>query len=92
MLEAVQRPVDPKLTPSADRPARRRLAHPIPIWLDAADYDKLADALEATPSPPPIMHAPMHQQPVQQQQSKSEPEDKSYADWYWPVLTPTGLV
>jgi hypothetical protein len=39
----------------------------------ATHYEKLADALEATPAP--IMHLPMQQQPMQQQQSKTEPED-----------------
>ena len=40
----------------------------------ATDYEKLADALEATPAP---MHLPMQQQPMQQQQSKAEPDDKT---------------
>jgi hypothetical protein len=40
----------------------------------AADYDKLAEALDARPVP--MQHVPMQQQPVQQQQSKTESEDK----------------
>ena len=49
-------------------------------WLRLAkDYESLANSLEAVPeSPPPpaVMHVPMQQQPVQQQQSKTEPDDK----------------
>jgi hypothetical protein len=40
----------------------------------AADYDNLADAF-SNPAPP-IARVPMQQQPIQQQQSKTEPEDK----------------
>jgi hypothetical protein len=39
----------------------------------AADYDKLADALDSAGVMPPA-RAPMQQQPMQQQQSKSEPD------------------
>ena len=39
----------------------------------AADYDKLADALDSSGTMPPE-RASMQQQPMQQQQSKSEPE------------------
>jgi hypothetical protein len=48
-------------------------------WLRIAkDYENLAESLEAVPdTPPPTMHVPMQQQqPVQQQQSKTEPDDK----------------
>jgi hypothetical protein len=39
----------------------------------AADYDKLAEALEAAPaSPPAPVHIPMQQQPLQQQQSRTK--------------------
>ena len=48
----------------------------------AAEYDQLADALEAEEegAPPtaqraPMQQQPMQQQPMQQQQSKAEPED-----------------
>jgi hypothetical protein len=43
----------------------------------ATDYENLANSLEAAPEfpLPPAMHVPMQQQPVQQQQSKTEPED-----------------
>ena len=44
----------------------------------ARDYSALADSLQTAPVlPPPPMHIPMQQQPVQQQQSKTEPEDKT---------------
>lgn len=43
-------------------------------------YDTLANAMRAQDAkmvvPPPAMHIPMQQQPVQQQQAKIEPEDK----------------
>lgn len=44
----------------------------------AQDYENLANSLEAAPDtpPPPVMHVPMQQQPVQQQQAKTEPDDK----------------
>jgi hypothetical protein len=47
-------------------------------WLRIAkDYENLASSLEAAPeAPPPVVHVPMQQQPVQQQQSKIEPDDK----------------
>ncbi len=52
-------------------------------WLQlAAEYEQLADALEAQDEgaqprvrQPPMQQQPMQQQPMQQQQSKSEPED-----------------
>ena len=46
-------------------------------WLRIAkDYENLASSLEAAPEsvPPPAMHVPMQQQPVQQQQTKTTPE------------------
>ena len=47
-------------------------------WLQiAAEYDKLADEVEASGPPTPVQHMPMQQQPMQQQQSKTEPEDKT---------------
>jgi hypothetical protein len=47
-------------------------------WLRIAkDYENLANSLEALPvTPPPSTRVPMQQQPVQQQQSKTEPDDK----------------
>jgi hypothetical protein len=48
-------------------------------WLKLAkDYESLAKSLEAVPErpPPPSIRVPMQQQPVQQQQTKSEPENK----------------
>ena len=47
-------------------------------WLQIArDYDNLANSLEAAPqSAPPAIHVPMQQQPVQQQQTKTKPDDK----------------
>jgi hypothetical protein len=42
----------------------------------AADYEKLADALEETGGAAAMQHAPMQHQPMQQQQSRSEPEEK----------------
>jgi hypothetical protein len=47
-------------------------------WLQlAAEYDQLADALEAQDegAQPHVQRSPMQQQPMQQQQSKSEPQD-----------------
>ena len=47
-------------------------------WLQlAAEYDQLADALEAEEegAPSTAQRTPMQQQPMQQQQSKAEPED-----------------
>jgi len=42
----------------------------------ARDYNTLADEFERAQSvPPPMMHAPMQRQPVQQQQSKLESDD-----------------
>jgi hypothetical protein len=41
----------------------------------AADYEKLAGALEASPEPMPVQPMTMQQQPMQQQQSKAEPKD-----------------
>jgi hypothetical protein len=48
-------------------------------WLRLAkDYENLAKSLEAVPErPPPFIRVPMQQQPVQQQQAKSEPDDKT---------------
>ena len=45
----------------------------------ARDYNALADALESdeAPAPPPTMHVPMQQQPIQQQQAKADPEEDS---------------
>ena len=39
----------------------------------AADYDKLAEAFDDHPAT--VMHTPMQQQPMQQQQSKSKDEE-----------------
>ena len=45
-------------------------------WLAlAADYDILAEALESSPGAAQYQRTPMHQQPMQQQQSKIEPKD-----------------
>jgi hypothetical protein len=41
----------------------------------AADYDNLAGAFDAHPAP--MTRTVMQQQPMQQQQSKSEPENKT---------------
>ena len=48
-------------------------------WLRIAkDYENLAKSLEAVPeTPPSSTRVPMQQQPVQQQQSKTEPDDKT---------------
>ena len=47
-------------------------------WLRIAkDYENLAKSLEAVPGPPPpSTRVPMQQQPIQQQQAKTEPDDK----------------
>ena len=49
-------------------------------WLRIAkDYDTLADAIEAEEakeSASSMRHVPMQQQPVQQQQTKAEPDHK----------------
>jgi hypothetical protein len=44
----------------------------------ANDYENLAISLEAAPesAPIPAIHLAMQQQPIQQQQSKAEPEDQ----------------
>ncbi len=42
----------------------------------AADYDKLADAIEQGRDPMPVQRVPMQQQPVQQQQAKIDPQEK----------------
>ncbi len=42
----------------------------------AADYDKLAGALEPEGSATPVMRTAMQQQPMQQQQAKTEPDEK----------------
>jgi len=45
-------------------------------WLRiASDYETLAAAIENQTAPPPVMRAPMQQQPVQQPQSKTDPDD-----------------
>lgn len=45
-------------------------------WLQlAADYDQLADALESDEAEPHVQQSPLQRQPMQQQQSKAEPED-----------------
>lgn len=44
----------------------------------ADDYQTLANAMQADGdklASPSMMHVPMQQQPVQQQQAKTEPED-----------------
>jgi len=44
----------------------------------AADYEKLADALEASSAVMPVPRMAVQAQPMQQQQSKTEtPEDKT---------------
>ena len=43
----------------------------------ASDYENLANSLEDAPLSPPLVHVPMQQQPVQQQQAKAEQEDKT---------------
>lgn len=43
----------------------------------AADYEKLADALEASHEIMPVQRMTMQQQPMQQQQSKTEPKDET---------------
>jgi len=43
----------------------------------ARDYNALADALEKDDAPPTTMHVPMQQQPLQQQQAKTEPDEDS---------------
>ena len=45
-------------------------------WLQlAADYEQLAEALESDEAEPRAQPSPMQQQPMQQQQTKAEPED-----------------
>jgi len=39
----------------------------------ARDYNALADQLDKS-EPPPVMHVPMQQQPLQQQQTKLDPD------------------
>lgn len=41
----------------------------------AADYEKLAEALEPSQDAMPVARTTMHPQPMQQQQSKTEPKD-----------------
>jgi hypothetical protein len=41
----------------------------------ATDYENLADALD-TANIVSVLHAPMQRQPMQQQQAKTEPDDK----------------
>ena len=64
----------------ADRCRRRAADNPTSEsakrWLQlAADYDQLADALELDEAEPRAQPRAMQQQPMQQQQSKAEPED-----------------
>jgi hypothetical protein len=42
----------------------------------ARDYAALADELDQAPPLPTMVHVPLQQQPIQQQQTKTEPEDK----------------
>jgi hypothetical protein len=42
----------------------------------ASDYETLASSLEDAPFSPPLIHVPIQQQPMQQQQAKTEPDDK----------------
>ena len=42
----------------------------------ATDYEKLAGALEPESNAMPVMRTAMQQQPMQQQQSKKEPDEK----------------
>jgi hypothetical protein len=43
----------------------------------ADDYVSLAERLDTIPdAQPPFRRIPIHQQPMQQQQAKSEPDDK----------------
>src|SRR4051794_16829963 len=42
----------------------------------ARDYNAMADEFERAQSrPPPVMHVPMQQQPVQQQQTQTKPKE-----------------
>jgi hypothetical protein len=43
----------------------------------ARDYSALADSIDTSLYGPQAMRVPMQQQPIQQQQSESEPEDKT---------------
>ena len=47
-------------------------------WLRfAADHDRVADLLESDgDTESPAQHGPTHQQPIQQQRTRQEPEDK----------------
>ncbi len=56
---------------AADREARER-------WLQiASEYEQLAEALESKSGyRPPFVTVPMQQQPMQQQQAKTEPKDE----------------
>ncbi len=61
---------------AADDPASESATR----WLQlAAEYEQLADALEAQDegAQPVAQRAPMQQQSMQQQQSKSEPEGET---------------
>ena len=57
----------------------------------AQDYETLAESLEkvTVPLPPSAIHVSMQQQPVQQQQSKTEPDDRLKAPLYSSVLIPS---
>ena len=57
------------VTPNSDMASRWRSL--------AAEYEKLADALEEAGGPLAMQRAPMQHQPMQQQQSRSEPEEKT---------------
>ena len=57
------------ITPNSDMASRWRSL--------AADYEKLAEALEEAGGAVAMQHAPMQHQPMQQQQSKSEPEEET---------------
>lgn len=47
-------------------------------WLQlAAEYDQLADALEADGTEPRVQPRPLQQQPMQQQQSKADPDKEN---------------
>jgi hypothetical protein len=42
----------------------------------ASEYHQLAETLETAAASPHILHVPMQQQPMQQQQTKAEEPDK----------------
>ena len=43
----------------------------------AADYETLAEALEASPGAAQFQPAPMQHQPMQQQQARTKPDDEA---------------